>query len=109
MSQFQLIPYNAQKEFNESFGIINGTNEKPIGVILSFTLQQGRYIKSLPLHHSQKLIIENNDEIQFSYYIKPTYDFRMELLSYGGQVKVIQPESLKETITKNLEAALNLY
>lgn len=107
--KFQLIPYNAQKEFNESFGIINGTNEKPIGVILSFTLQQGRYIKSLPLHHSQKLIIENNDEIQFSYYIKPTYDFRMELLSYGDQVKVIKPDSLKETITKNLKAALNLY
>lgn len=107
--KFKPVTYNAHKEFKESFGIINGTDETAIEVILSFTLQQGRYIKSLPLHDTQKIILENNEEIRFSYFIKPTYDFRMELLSYGDQVKVIQPESLKETIIENLEDTLNQY
>ncbi len=107
--KFKPVNYNAHKEFKESFGIINGTDEKAIEVILSFSLQQGRYIKSLPLHDSQKIILENKEEIRYSYYIKPTYDFKMELLSYGDQVKVIQPVSLKQTIMENLENALNLY
>ena len=107
--KFKSASYNVAKEFKDSFGIINGTGEKAIEVILSFTLQQGRYIKSLPLHHSQELILENEEEIRFSYFISPTYDFRMEILSYGDQVKVLQPESLRETIFENLTAALNRY
>ena len=107
--KFKSASYNVAKEFKDSFGIINGTGEKAIEVILSFTLQQGRYIKSLPLHHSQELILENEEEIRFSYFIRPTYDFRMEILSYGDQVKVLQPESLRETISENLTAALNRY
>jgi len=106
---FKPVSYNAHKAFEDSFGIINGTNEKATEVILSFTPQQGRYIKSLPLHHSQNLIQENNKEIRFSYFIKPTYDFRMELLSYGDQVKIIQPECLKKTIIENLQDALDRY
>jgi len=63
----------------------------------------------LPLHHSQNLIQENEKEIRFSYFIKPTYDFKMELLSYGDQVKIIEPESLKQTIIENLRGALDRY
>ena len=89
--------------------MICGTHEKATEVILSFTPQQGRYIKSLPPHQSQNLIQENKEEIRFSYFIKPTYDFKMELLSYGGQVKILEPESLKQTIIENLQGALNRY
>jgi len=107
--KFKPVTYNAHKEFKESFGIINGTDEKAIDVILSFTLQQGRYINSLPLHDSQKMILENKDEIRFSYFIKPTYDFRMELLSYGDQVRVVEPKSLQKEIREQLQSALNSY
>ena len=108
-NKFKAILYNVAEEFRHSFGIINGTGEESVEVILSFTAEQGRYINSLPLHHSQKLILENEEEIRFSYFIRPTYDFRMEILSYGDQVKVLQPESLRETISENLTAALNRY
>ncbi|CAL67527.1 helix-turn-helix transcriptional regulator [Christiangramia forsetii] len=108
-NKFKPVSYNIEQEFRDSFGIINGTGEKPVDVILSFTPEQGRYINSLPLHHSQELISNDENEFQFSYYIRPTYDFKMEILSYGDQVKVLEPENLQETISKNLKAALNLY
>ena len=108
-NKFKPVSYNIAQEFRDSFGIINGTGEEPVEVILSFTAEQGRYINSLPLHHSQELISNDKNEFQFSYYIKPTYDFKMEILSYGDQVKVLEPENLKETISKNLKAALNQY
>lgn len=108
-TKFKPIQYQVHQEFKDSFGIINGTDEKPIEVVLSFTAREGRYIESLPLHRSQKLISKNEKEYHFSYFIRPTYDLRMEILSYGDQVKVIEPQSLNENISKNLKAALNRY
>ncbi|MFD0976551.1 helix-turn-helix transcriptional regulator [Salinimicrobium gaetbulicola] len=107
--KFSPVDYNIHEEFDNCFGIINGTNEKAQKVVLSFTPQEGRYVESLPLHHSQQLILKNEEEIRFSYYIRPTYDFRMELLSYGDQVKVIKPESLKKAIKTKLQEALKSY
>lgn len=105
-TKFKPLAYNVQQEFKDSFGIINGTDEKPIEVVLSFTSREGRYIESLPLHRSQLLISRSEKEYQFSYFIRPTYDFRMEILSYGDQVKVLEPFSLKETINEQLKKSL---
>lgn len=107
--RFPPIDYNVYQEFKSSFGIINGTNEEAEKVVLSFTPQEGRYVESLPLHHSQELVLKNDQEIRFSYLIRPTYDFRMELLSYGDQVKILEPESLKKTIKTQLQKALKSY
>jgi predicted DNA-binding transcriptional regulator YafY len=107
--KFKPISYNAHKEYKDCFGIINGTNEEAVEVILSFLPDQGRYIKSLPLHHSQQLVLENEEEIRFSYFIRPTYDFKMELLSYGDQVMVLEPSYLKEQIREQLQKALINY
>lgn len=107
--RFTPISYNVEKGFRESFGIINGTNEVATEVVLSFTPEQGRYVESLPLHNSQSLISKSDEEIQFKYYIRPTFDFRMEILSYGSSVKVIEPEKLRKDIKKELRAAFSRY
>ena len=84
---FKPILYDVQNEFKDSFGIINGTDENPVEVILSFSPREGRYVGSLPLHSSQELIEETENEIRFRYFIRPTYDFKMEILSYRGPGK----------------------
>lgn len=106
---FRPIDYNTRSEFEHSFGIINGTEEEPTRIVLSFTPTEGRYIRSLPLHHSQELVLENDEEIRFSYFIRPTYDLRMEILSYGDQVRVIEPLGLRNIIKKELTDALRNY
>ena len=108
-SKFTPPEYNAYEEFRDSFGIINGTDEKAEEVVLSFTPQEGRYVESLPLHHSQELILKNKKEYRFRYFIRPTYDFRMELLSYGDQVKVLKPEGLQNVIKEQLQQTLKSY
>ena len=106
---FKPILYDVQNEFKDSFGIINGTDENPVEVILSFSPREGRYVGSLPLHSSQELIEETDNEIRFRYFIRPTYDFKMEILSYGDQVKVIAPETLRSEILKQLKNSLKQY
>jgi proteasome accessory factor B len=101
--------YNPETAFKESFGIINGENSHPQKIILSFTKEQGKYVKSLPLHHSQKEMVNTPDEYRIQLYMRVTYDFEMELLSLGKNVKVIEPENLKNSLKQKLQEALALY
>jgi predicted DNA-binding transcriptional regulator YafY len=84
---------NVDNLFRYSIGIINPDDEQPQKIVLSFSKFQGQYIKSYPFHQSQK-ITETADEIIVELYIKVTHDFMMELLSYGENIKVLEPRLL---------------
>ena len=100
--------YDLEEVFRYSFGIITDMH-KPQKIVLSFSFGQGKYIKSLPLHHSQKEIINSENEYRIELLLYPTYDFLMELLSIGSEVKVLQPESLQIEIKNRLSETLKLY
>src|SRR5690625_1054648 len=70
-----LTDFDPKTQYRHSFGIITGEGEGPEKIVLSFTPFEARYIKSLPLHQSQEIIKENEDETRFQYYLAPTYDF----------------------------------
>ena len=59
---------------------------------------QGKYIKSLPLHDTQTILTDTEDEMKIQLKLCVTHDFLMELLSFGANVKVIEPESLVSQI-----------
>lgn len=102
------INFDAEKKFEHSFGItIDGIN--PEKIILCFSHRQADFVKSLPLHHSQKIVSENESECVIELFMRPTYDFIMELLSLGKEVKVQEPESLKNEMIEMLEATLKQY
>jgi predicted DNA-binding transcriptional regulator YafY len=96
-------------KFKHCFGIIAPNAENPSEVILSFDSFQGKYIKSLPLHASQEIILDNDDEVRISLRIYITHDFKMEILSFGENVKVIAPESFAEEVKESLKKALKKY
>lgn len=101
--------YNPEEAFQFSFGVISESNKSPQKIILSFSFEQGKYIKSLPLHDSQKELINDEKEYRIELLLHPTYDFVMELLSIGKEVKVVEPESLKKEIIERLEATIKQY
>lgn len=86
--------FNAKNYFQNAFGIIAPQNTKPEKIVLSFVAEQGQYIKSYPLHHSQTIKLETKKELQIELSIMVTYDFVMEVLSYGSDVIVISPKKL---------------
>jgi predicted DNA-binding transcriptional regulator YafY len=105
------INVNYNDLFKHSFGIINPADQKPEKVKLSFSFTQGQYIKSFPLHKSQAILSESkeNDEVIIELFIQITDDFVMELLSYGSDVEVLSPKSLRKEIKKNLLNTLRYY
>jgi predicted DNA-binding transcriptional regulator YafY len=101
--------YNIEEIYRYCFGIISPTNEKPQEIILSFTPFQGKYIKTLPLHHTQQIILDNEDEVRIKLKLYPTHDLLMELLSFGEELKVIEPKSLVKQVKQAHEQALKRY
>jgi len=100
---------NFQELFQDCFGIISPVNEKPQDVVLSFEQVQGKYIKSLPLHHSQQIQADNDDELRIGLRLCITHDFVMELLSYGESMTVLQPQSLIQKIKEEHRKAYLKY
>ena len=101
--------FNVNENFKNCFGIIGPGNAEPEEVILSFDKFQGKYIKTLPLHSSQKIISDTDEGLQISLNIILTYDFHIQLLSLGARVLVIKPESLIVTLKTELQNALAHY
>jgi predicted DNA-binding transcriptional regulator YafY len=108
--KFQLPnDFNVNEHYKHSFGIISPNADKPQEVILSFNPFQGKYIKSLSLHESQEILIDNEKELRIKLTIFITHDFFMELLSYGENLKVIQPDNLINDLKSTFQNVLKLY
>jgi predicted DNA-binding transcriptional regulator YafY len=101
--------FNVKKMFKYSFGIISGVDFEPEEVLLTFWKPQAEYIRSLPLHHTQKVVEETEKEILFSMKLYITEDFVQEIVSQGSRVKVLQPDSLIHDVKKYHQEALDLY
>lgn len=91
------------------YGITPPQEAAPETIILAFEPLQGKYIKSLPLHHSQKILVDNEEELRISLQLYLTYDLMMELMSFGSAVRVIAPQELAEKLQKIYEQALENY
>lgn len=78
--------------FEHSFGITVPHEGQHIEeVILSYSALHGKYFKSLPLHHTQEIVVHNDEEIRMKLNMYVTHDFVMELLPLDAEVKVITP------------------
>lgn len=101
--------FNVNDYYRHCFGIISPNSPKPFKIELWFNPVQGKYIKSLPLHESQKVISDSDKGLTIELELYLTHDFVMELLSYGGNVKVIKPNELINLVKSAYNEGLALY
>lgn len=99
---------DVRENFRHVVGLVYSINQLE-DVELSFTAFQGNYIKSLPLHHSQHILIDDENELRVSYKIIPNFEFTQKILMHGENVKVIKPDWLRDEIKVLLQNALNQY
>jgi predicted DNA-binding transcriptional regulator YafY len=108
-TKFPKIDFDLSQMLKHCFGIIVPSDEKPQKIILSFNQFQGKYIKSLPLHETQEILIDNDNELRISLNIYPTHDFKMEILSLGENVKVLEPKNFVKEVKDSYSKALKQY
>ena len=91
--------FNAEKFFSSCFGVII-TEEEPQLIRLKVAAFQSKYLRSLPLHPSQKEVERAEGYSIFTYFLRPTFDFIQELLSLGISTEVLSPKTLRKEISK---------
>ncbi len=104
---FKKQEVDIDKLFVNSFGIISTLGEIPETIVLSFDYEQGKFIKTLPIHHSQKVLIDNDSEYRIQLTLVPTYDFYQELLTHTGRMKIISPKNVKAKYFELIDSAKN--
>ena len=82
---------------------------EPLTIQLKAYKEKPNYLRSLPLHHSQREIESNAEYTIFEYKIAPTYDFIQEILSHGNQLEVLSPDTFRQQIKVIIQEMHNFY
>ena len=95
-------------DFEEYFEDIVGVTKLdagPVKVILEIDRELWPYIKSKPLHGSQKNMSEysNDKTVRIELELIPNYEFESLLLGKIDKIKIIKPESLKNRILEKIK------
>lgn len=104
------IPYilNTSFDFEEYFEDVVGVSVprdgQPEKVVLKISEKQYPYIITKPLHPSQTELDKDNRVIQLTVF--QTWELESLIASYGDDIEVIEPVSLREKMRRKIE---NLY
>ena len=99
--------FSPQDYYTDYYGVFH--DEKPMTIRLKAYCEKPHYLRSLPLHHSQREIESKADYTIFEYKIAPTYDFIQEILSHGNQLEVLSPDTFRQQIKVIIQEMLDFY
>ena len=103
--------FDASEFFGECFGVVIGDGSQPVRVVLRAFGLERYYLRDLPLHHTQKELQcdEKQDFADFELIVRPTTDFKGQLLSRGAWLKVMEPKWLADEIRQWHEDSARMY
>ncbi|MCR9171974.1 MAG: WYL domain-containing protein [bacterium] len=93
------IDFDPDNYFKHAVGITSG-NATPENVLLQVGTVAAKYLDSLPIHPSQKVKEMHDDHFVFQLHVSITEELIREILSYGGEIRVLEPKSLQKEIAK---------
>ena len=100
--------FSPQAYFAEYFGVL--TDETPMAhVVVRAHNWTPNYLRTLPLHASQREIATTEHYADFSFDLRPTADFLGQLLSHGDGVEVLKPADLRQKMREMIAQNLKRY
>ena len=104
------LNFNAEKYYANSIGIYVDEELKPTKVKIRAYGKQIEYLRSLPLHRSQKEGASKYGEFcEFEYKLCLTPELSTHILAMGENVEVLEPVELREEIKRKLTECLTKY
>jgi len=101
--------FDAQSYYADCMGVTKIESVKPQRVVLRAFGNECDYVRSLPIHASQRELGSGDGYTDFEYYVRPTLELCGHILSRGARLKVIQPQSLANQVYQMLQDAVNHY
>lgn len=103
--------FDSEHFFDNIIGVSKSINARPIKIRIWADSEQSNYIKTKPLHISQKIVDRNLKDGSFTFEINVVENFELYglLLSFGAGVKVLSPRRVVKKMMNELNAAVNQY
>lgn len=87
--------FDAAKYFEGCCGVI--TSDEPLQRIVVRAYDNFvDYLRTLPLHESQRELSSDEESTLFEYHLKPTFDFYQLILAQANQLEIIEPKAVRE-------------
>jgi predicted DNA-binding transcriptional regulator YafY len=101
--------FNPENYFKYAVGITSDNKSQPENVVFKADNVAAKYIESQPFHSSQMVIKSGKNRTTFEVKVLVSEELIRSLLSYGGEIEIIAPLSLRENIIKRLKAMNDIY
>ena len=100
--------FSPQDYFSEYFGVL--TTDTPMAhVVIRAYGYTPNYLRTLPLHHSQREVATAESYADFTFDIRPTHDFMSQLLSHGAGIEVLSPPDVREQMRQKFAEGIKRY
>ncbi len=96
--------FSLEKRLRDSFGVHSGEGE--FEVVLRFNARVADYIREKKWHESQQLRELKNGEVELSLKLSSLIEVRRWVLSWGGDVRVLKPRELLESVKAEAQRML---
>ena len=106
------VHFSAESYFANAFGIIVEPEKYKVERIrlkVTDINHRRQYIRSLPLHDSQREVERYDDYSIFDLQVMPAYDFIQQILAMSNEVEVLSPENVREEIARWVKEIAKLY
>jgi predicted DNA-binding transcriptional regulator YafY len=102
------VDFDPFSYFRYAIGITSNKSE-PVNVVFKADNVAAKYIQSQPLHPNQQILKEGKNRTTFQMTVLISEELIRSLLSYGGEIEVLEPEILRSTITDRVKKMAENY
>ena len=95
--------------FASSFGIYLPDGSRAVDIVFRANKKEARYLRDLPLHHSQRELEVSSDSVVFSVRLVPNSNLIMEFCKRGDRLEVLEPQEIRAQVAGELKRASALY
>jgi predicted DNA-binding transcriptional regulator YafY len=110
--EIQMKYKEADVDFEEYFDDVIGVTVpegEPEDIIIKVAKKRYNYIKTKPLHMSQRVVEEGDDYAVISINVKVNNELEAQLLSFGSDVEVLKPASFRTRISEKIQLMNHKY
>ena len=102
--------FSIDKYFEGCVGIIADKKKYDIQrVVVKAYCYAQKYLETLPIHSSQKVISRDDESTTFEFQVRPTYDFLTALLQQADQIEILEPQSVQDEMKRFAKNILAYY
>lgn len=101
--------FDAAEYFSDSYGIVVAENVEVERIVIRAFSYEPYYLRDLPLHHTQREINSTDEYSDFELRLRPTSEFKAQLMSRGQWIEVLEPQSLADEIVEWHKNAIKRY